>query len=147
MKFKLPIPLLLVGAYEIFFALRTLWNVINERFNSIMIGNHLIQGLPATSIFFVIGLSGFVFGYGIFLLKRWAFGGLFFVNFSLILVYLSNLIFVGLEDLLQLGESLPDDPLLRFKFAILQRLLIAFGLNLLLWLYRARFINSAKGAH
>jgi hypothetical protein len=147
MKSKLPIPILLVGAYEIFFALRTLWNVIHGRFNSVMIGHDLIEGLPATTVFFLIGFSGLVFGYGIFLLKRWAFWGLFLVNSLLILVYLSNLIFVELGDLVQLGESLPDEPLLRFKLGILQRLLIAFGLNLLLWLYRRRFANSAKGTH
>jgi hypothetical protein len=147
MRSKLPIPLLLLGAYEIFFALRTLWNVIQGRLNSIMIADHLIQGVPATTTFVLIGLSGFVFGYGMFLLKRWAFVGLFLVNSLLILVYLSNLILVGLDDLLRLGESLPDDPLLRFKLGILQRLLIVSGLNLMLWLYRKRFINSANGAH
>ncbi len=147
MTFKLPIPLLLLGAYEIFFALRTFWNVIHGRFNSIMIADYLIRGMPASCIFLLIGLSGLVFGYGIFLLKRWAFLGLFFTNSSLILVYLSNLVFVGLEDLVQMGESLLDDPLWRFKFGILQRLLIAFGLNLLLWLYRKCFINSANAEH
>jgi hypothetical protein len=146
MKSKLPILLLLLGAYEIFFGFRTLWNVVQGRFNNIMIADHLIRGMPASSIFLLIGLSGFVFGYGTFLLKRWAFFGLFLVNSILILVYISNLIFVGMDDLLKLGEPLPQDPLLRFKFGILQRLTIAFGLNLLLWLYRKRFING-KGAN
>jgi len=115
MKSELPILLLLLGAYEIFFALWTTWNVIQGRVSSLMIADHLIKGPPAICIFLLIGGLGFVFGYGIFLLKRWAFWGLLIVNTSLILVYLSNLIFVGLQDLSQWGERLPDDALFRFK--------------------------------
>ena len=136
--------MLILGIYEIFFGFKTLWDIPRGHQNSIIFSGQIIQGMPATTIFFLIGVFLLFLGYGIIKLRPWAYYGFIAYNGLLILLHCSNLLLVGTEDLILLYGSVQTNYLLGYRLDIFRRLLVTMILVAAIFYYRKQFMNEER---
>ena len=134
----------IIGAYEIFFSIKLLWNVGNGRMNSIIIGDNLILGVQANIAFLTIAMLGLCVGFGLMKLHKWSFYGFISLSVLLISVYLSNLLLIDFDSLVGFYGTVPDNYLADFRQDILRRLFVVFCLALIVLFARKPLVSKKR---
>lgn len=137
-------PLLVLGIYELFFSTKLLWNLFYGHMNSIMIANQILSGISAKLIFLAIGLAGLCLGYGIIKLQKWSYGGFIVLHCFLLLIYISNLFLMGVQDPTGFWGTVPDNYLTDSRLVQLRKAVVVSGLLLFIWYHRRQFRNQER---
>ena len=137
--------ILAIGIYEILYSVRLLWNLANGRRSAIILADEIIRGAPAQIIFLAIAVAGLVIGYGIIRQRRWAFWSVVAFNGVLILLYVSNLLFVDQSDLLRFYSRIPDGYLTSYRLGTFRRLAIVVALTVCVLFLRKQFMKTLVG--
>lgn len=144
MNKRIEVTIIILGVYEIVYAFRLFWNLINSKLNSIFIADIIFIGKDAKILFGLFGLFGLAVGFGLIYYKRWAFWGMIVLNSIFMMIYVSNLIFIDTEDFLRVYRNVSSDALLRYRITIGWKLFIVTTLVIITFLCRNGFARRSN---